>query len=74
MIEIHRSYMCPECGRRFLVIFNNSDGQDDDPSIRVHCPRNPGGAEDDHGAPRPRCTGFVMAEVPAQHRVLPADN
>jgi hypothetical protein len=74
MIEIHRSHMCPECGRRFLVTFNSSDAQDDDPTIRVDCPRTPDGAEDERGAPRPRCTGFVMTQVPALHRVLPADN
>jgi len=74
MIEIHRSYMCPECGRRFLVIFNNSDALDDDPMIRVGCPRAPDGLEDDYGLPRPRCTGFVTAQLPAQHRALPADN
>ena len=66
--------MCPQCGRRFLVVFNNGDALDDDPTIRVSCPRTPDGAEDDYGAPRARCTGFVMTQLPAGHRVLPADN
>ena len=74
MIEIRQSHMCPECGRRFLVVFNNSDVRDHDPSIRVNCPRSPDGAEDDYGVLRLPCTGFVMAQAPAHHRVLPADN
>jgi DNA-directed RNA polymerase subunit RPC12/RpoP len=72
MTEVRRSYMCHECGLKFVVVFGANDHLVD-ATVRVDCPRDVDGAPNDSEPERPRCSGFTLTQLPEKYSVTPAD-